>query len=77
MEKYSVSFKRFCPLAWNDWDALININKKAPYFSNLTKLEPDTYTVHLWNEMWRENSINKNDTFLDNCIYEHLKMIYL
>ena len=36
-----------------------------------------SYTVHLWNEMWRRYNFNKNKTYDENCLFEKLKAKYL
>lgn len=33
--------------------------------------------VHLWNEMWRRNGINKDDSFAVGSLFENLKSKYL
>ena len=33
--------------------------------------------VHLWNEMWRLNDMNKSAKFEYSCLYERLKRMYL
>lgn len=37
----------------------------------------DSYALHLWNEIWRQNQIDKNGTYSPNCWYERLKRRYL
>lgn len=37
----------------------------------------DTYGVHLWNEIWRQNNIDKNAIYDKRCLYERLKARYL
>ena len=37
----------------------------------------ESYTVHLWNEMWRRYNFNKNKTYDENCLFEKLKAKYL
>lgn len=36
----------------------------------------DSYALHLWNEMWRQNNVDKNQTFSPRCLYEKLKKRY-
>ena len=37
----------------------------------------NSYTVHLWNEMWRRCNLDKNKKYDDNCLFEKLKKKYL
>jgi len=36
-----------------------------------------SYTIHLWNEMWRRYNLDKNKTYDENCLFEKLKKKYL
>ena len=36
-----------------------------------------SYTIHLWNEMWRRYNLDKNKTYEQNCLFEKLKKKYL
>lgn len=51
------------------------------YFSTKQLVEKgciphNSYAVHLWNEMWRRNNINKEATYAKDSIYEQLKAKY-
>jgi Glycosyltransferase sugar-binding region containing DXD motif len=37
----------------------------------------NSYSLHLWNEIWRQNSLDKNQIYDNNCLYEILKRKYL
>ena len=37
----------------------------------------DSYTIHLWNEMWRRYNLDKNKKYEENCLFEKLKKKYL
>ncbi|MEH2392390.1 MAG: glycosyltransferase [Nostoc sp.] len=37
----------------------------------------NSYAVHLWNEIWRQNNLDKNATYNTTCLYERLKRQYL
>ena len=39
-------------------------------------LENECYGVHLWNEYWRNNNIDKNGSYPKNSLYEQLKRRY-
>jgi len=40
------------------------------------RIEEGSYAVHLWNEVWRQNGLNKNDQFNADCLFERLKTKY-
>jgi hypothetical protein len=70
MQNYVAKPKIFCPVNWWDWNQFLDglIDDRA-----LT----DSHAVHLWNEMWRRNQVDKSGTFNVNSIYEQLKQTYL
>ena len=75
VEKFNLQFfvqdyKVFCPIAGCNWSLLLNPN-------NDISIGEDVYGIHLWNEMWRRDNIEKSNTFDDNCLYEILKKKYL
>ena len=37
----------------------------------------ESYSLHLWNEMWRRFNIDKNQQYDSNCLLEKLKKKYL
>lgn len=59
----------FCPVDW------FHVKRDI-----LDSEGPDTsgsYSIHLWNEMWRQLGINKNTDFERQNLYERLKSSYL
>ena len=62
--------KYFCPLGFEEWVQVLNPNIDLDFVDT-------SYAVHLWNEMWRRSSVNKNQKFNSNCLYEKLKERYL
>ncbi|MAH51383.1 hypothetical protein CMI37_36540 [Candidatus Pacearchaeota archaeon] len=36
----------------------------------------NSYTLHLWNEMWRRAGVSKNQKFHEDCLLEKLKIKY-
>jgi hypothetical protein len=52
---------------------LKNNEKYINYFSNLEDKYEDTYFIHLWNQFWNRNNINKNSNFKKNSIMYELK----
>jgi hypothetical protein len=59
----------FCSIDWWNWRQFIN---KSPDEKALRHSQ----AVHLWNEMWRRDNIDKSDAFPEECIYEQLKKRY-
>lgn len=66
-------------------DSLINPNWKTKdanpkseiiYSKRITDLPEGTYFIHLWNEFWRRNNLDKNGEFPKNTLYEDLKLLY-
>lgn len=41
------------------------------------KITKNSYAVHLWNEIWRQNQLEKNGVYDRKCLYERLKNRYL
>ncbi|WP_320167761.1 glycosyltransferase [Mangrovibacterium marinum] len=69
LEEYIVHPDVICPVDyWNCRNFLDNSNKNI--------ISEDTYTIHLWNEMWRRNNMDKSALYDDNCIYEELQREY-
>lgn len=60
---------------WTTKDVDENITLK--YSKRLNGLPDETYFVHLWNEIWRRFSLNKNGEFPNETLYEDLKKLYL
>lgn len=70
MEHYTKPYRIFCPLVFSEWHRILE-----PDADGL--LQEDTYSIHLWNEMWRVAGQDKNATYDPNCLYERLKRKYL
>ncbi|MFC6101369.1 glycosyltransferase [Olivibacter domesticus] len=58
----------FCPINWHEIDRFFSPN--PPHISK------NTFTIHLWNEMWRRKKIDKNETFDRQCLVETFKRKY-
>ncbi len=55
----------FNPIDWWNWQILLQ--KHIDY-----KFSPISYSIHLWNEMWRRNKINKYMAPEESTIYDNL-----
>lgn len=67
----------FCPVHWWQWRQLIIASATDTSEKIQAPTSESPSAVHLWNEMWRRNGINKNVPFSQNSLYERLKHRYL
>lgn len=67
----------FCPVHWRNWNRFITDSLYAVWKEKFRFALSGTKTLHLWNEMWRLNGVDKDGVFPRNCIYEQLKRRYL
>lgn len=58
----------FCPINWFDFRNVISECENG--------ISDEAYAIHLWNEMWRLNNLDKDAPFPTNSIYEKLKAKY-
>ncbi len=76
LEDYVQSPETFCPIDWFDCVTLLGSPTQIPYILP-KESESWGYGIHLWNEMWRRRDIDKNKVFNPDCLFEHLKSMYL
>ncbi len=67
---YVVCPEEFCPVDFWSWRIFL---EESPEKNLLSKSQ----AVHLWNEMWRRDNVDKSGDFSENSIYEQLKKAYL
>jgi len=60
----------FCPVHFSVWEEMLDPDSALTF-------DETTYAVHLWNELWRRSSRDKDATYPDGCLYERLKRRYL
>jgi hypothetical protein len=60
----------FSPIAFYDWAKVLDP-------SHTFVLGAEVFGVHLWNQMWSANHIDKDESFPPGCLYERLKIRYL
>jgi len=36
-------------------------------------IKKKSFTLHLWNEIWKAGNLDKNATYAQNCTFEQLK----
>lgn len=70
LEQYIKPHHVFCPLGYPEWHKVLEPDAGVV-------LDESTYAIHLWNEMWRAASQDKNAQYDRNCLYEQLKKRYL
>lgn len=59
----------FCPIDYFNIESLIN--------SSGYTLKEETLSIHLWNEVWNRESLDKNASYAKDSIYEWMKTKYL
>ena len=60
----------FCPIHFSVWEQMLD-----PGIS--WELPKRTHAIHLWNELWRRESRDKDAPYPPGCLYEQLKQRYL
>jgi Alpha 1,4-glycosyltransferase conserved region/Glycosyltransferase sugar-binding region containing DXD motif len=70
LQRFVVSPRMFCPIDYLEWDSVLDPAREW-HFTD------EVYAVHLWNEMWRRNQRDKNQTYHPDCLFEQLKRRYL
>ena len=71
-----VLYGTFSPVVWQKWKNFIS-GSPLIYWKVRTKLRLyNSHAIHLYNEMWRLEGINKNAVFPQTSIYEWLKNRY-
>lgn len=69
-ERYVASVDTFCPLHGHVWEEIFDPGATHVFGEK-------TYAVHLWNELWRRESLDKDVPYRAGCLYEKLKTRYL
>ena len=75
LQKYILPWNNVCSCAWNHGMSIVNpdIKPDRRVISRMNEIPDKMVAIHLWNEMWRRQGINKNDTFHPESLYEQLK----
>ena len=74
MQKYIAPYETFCSI--NEWQWRQFISGSYAVRRKWSRVVNNSYAVHLYNEMWHRNNIDKNTSFHVNSIYEQLKRCY-
>ncbi len=70
LEQYVQPPRVFCPIHFSNWKMLMDPNVGCDF-------TPETCAIHLWNELWRREGVDKDECHPQGCIYEELKSRYL
>jgi mannosyltransferase OCH1-like enzyme len=70
LEGYRLAAQVFCPLGFAEWHKVLEPDASAIFYER-------SYSIHLWNEMWRAAGQDKNAEYPERCFYEQLKRRYL
>lgn len=65
LEAYVKPPEVFCPVGYADWADVLDPALTISF-------NETTYAVHLWNEFWRRNGRDKNNSYDSACLYEKL-----
>ena len=65
LSAYVAAPETFCPLSYREWGRLLDEGSV-----------PDSQAIHLWGEMWRQWSRDKDARYSGACPYERLKLRY-
>ncbi|MBV8706694.1 MAG: hypothetical protein JO028_05865 [Acidobacteriaceae bacterium] len=70
LQQYIQTWDVFCPVHFSVWDQILDP-------SICWNFSDRTHAIHLWNELWRRSSQDKDARYLAGCLYEQLKERYL
>jgi len=70
LQRFVESPRRFCPIGYPNWHTVLDPAREWSFTEEVA-------AVHLWNEMWRRDQRDKNETYHRDCLYEQLKRRYL
>lgn len=77
MDDKIVPYWKFCPIDWWEWDRFIDSSIRTRGWEEIKRIVLHPYAYHMWNELWRRNGVDKDQTFGTGTIYEQLKAKYL
>jgi len=69
LQQYVKPPAAFCPVHFTDWEKMLQA--AGPW-----AFDDGTHAIHLWNELWRRSSRDKDAAYPDDCLYEQLKRRY-
>lgn len=76
LNKYVARAETFCPIEWRLRHRFLSSSILVTWCEIIKLFLFRSKAVHLWNEMWRQDGIDKNRIFPRHCIYERLNKRY-
>lgn len=70
-----LNWKAMCSCSWADARSIVQPNKRynSAVIQKYDDIPDEMYCIHLWNEVWRRNGLDKNGTYDSSSLYETLK----
>lgn len=78
--KEKINTKKKAQDHWNNYgraEGLMGLPYQHLIIRNLKDKPEGNYCIHLWNQFWNKEGVNKNDSFQKECLFEQLKRAYL
>jgi hypothetical protein len=69
LQQYVQPSSAFCPIDCGEWETVLHPGGDS-------RIGPEAFAVHLWNEMWRRNGRDKDAAYPPDCLFERLKSRY-
>ena len=73
LSDFVLSFKKFNHVPWYNAEVFFIDEPSDVGQLIYDSVIGDAYCIHLWNEVWRRNGIDKNSKFPKSCFFEVLK----
>ena len=78
LHKNILKWSTICTCDYQGVISLVNPNSNIKQtFTNIVDkyqdIRPETFCIHLWNEGWKQNKLDKNASYHPDSIYEQLK----
>lgn len=73
LSDFVLHFKKFNHVPWYNTEVFFMGDPPSTGDLIYETVMRDSYCVHLWNEVWRRNNIDKNNKFDPGCFFEVLK----
>ena len=76
LNDFVAHYRDYCPIDWWQYQRLTQPNSHGALLDELQMARHKPYGIHLWNEMWRREGLDKDKEYPRTSIYEHLKRRY-
>ena len=76
LQKYVLDWRGVCSCNWRDFKSILysDYSGHKDIIGTFNNLPDNMYGIHLWNEIWRRNGLDKNQNYDTNSIFEQLKL---